>query len=186
MDEPIETFARIKEFVGFTAGDAENLVNLGPLFDVYGPRLTDAVEAKLRATPEPAPLLHDRVDALRSAYARWMSELFQGEYGAAYYERRFQIGLAHARADIAPHWCESVLSVVRSGSLVALATVYIDPNEFAAHVQSLCKILDLDQMIINTAYQQERLARLCRFTGMSRTLIERCIATAGKGPRRDP
>ena len=76
--------------------------------------------------------------------------------------------------------------VVRSGSLVALATVYIDPNEFAAHVQSLCKILDLDQMIINTAYQQERLARLCRFTGMSRTLIERCIATAGKGPRRDP
>ena len=37
------------------------------------------------------------------------------------------------------------------------------------------RTLDLDLLVINLAYGEERLERLTRFTGMSRKLIERCI-----------
>ena len=45
---------------------------------------------------------------------------------------------------------------------------------------SLVKVLDLDLMIINLAYGEERLERLSSFTGMSRKLLERCVTQAKK------
>ena len=50
-----------------------------------------------------------------------------------------------------------------------------DPARRAACACSLLRVLDLDVMIINLAYGDERLARLSEFTGMSRKLIERCV-----------
>ena len=35
---------------------------------------------------------------------------------------------------------------------------------------------EYDAWLINLAYNDERLARLCNFTGMSRKLLERCVA----------
>ena len=45
----------------------------------------------------------------------------------------------------------------------------------ADYARSVVRILDLDLMIINLAYGEERLERLSQFTGMSRKLIERCV-----------
>jgi hypothetical protein len=50
------------------------------------------------------------------------------------------------------------------------------PGQRTRSVQALIKILDIDLMIINLAYSQETIDRLSSFTGMSKKLIERCVA----------
>lgn len=171
-----DNVAALKDFIGFEESDADNLRALAPIFERHGPTLTDAFYAKLALVPETARLIDGRVDALKQTHAQWMRELFAGEYGDAYFERRWKIGLTHVRVGVPPHYVEAVVSFLRTESEHALKGEFSDPAALVAHHASLVKILDLDLMIINLAYAEERVDRLCSFTGMSRKLIERCIA----------
>ena len=170
-----DVFVSLKEFLGFGAEDAANLRALAPLFAAHGGAVTDAFYAKLEATPETAAIIAGRVDALKRTHARWMGELFAGDYGPAYLENRWKIGLAHVRAAVPPHYVEAVVSFLRTESERLILAHVADPAQAAAQHASLIKILDIDLMIINLAYLDERVDRLCKFTGMSRKLIERCI-----------
>ena len=165
-----------KSFVGFTTDDEANLVKLGPVFQERGPALTDAFYEKLLSVPETAKIIHGRVDALKQTHARWMEGLFAGDYGEEYFQSRLRIGLVHVRVGVLPRWCECVISVLRTGSHAILAETIQDNAELSRCYQSVVRILDLDLMIINLAYEDERLDRLSKFTGMSRKLLERCIS----------
>ncbi|MEZ4451812.1 MAG: protoglobin domain-containing protein [Nannocystaceae bacterium] len=166
----------LKRFIAFGGEDAATLVRLGPLFEARGGALTDAFYERLAGQPETAALIAGRVDALKATHAGWMAGLFAGEYGDDYYRDRARIGLAHVRAGIPPWWVEAVFAFLHSAAVDLLAEAIADPAERCAAERSLLKILDLDQMVINLAYGEERLHRLCEFTGMSRKLLERCVA----------
>lgn len=179
MTDSATVFAAIQRFIGFDADDAARLRALAPLFAAHGPALTDRFYARLAAEPEQSALVAGRVDALRQTHLRWMGELFAGDYGERYFAERWRIGLAHVRVGVKPWWVEAVTSFLRSEGLVLLAEHVADPQQRTADARSLLKILDIDLMIINLAYADDRVDRLCRFTGMSRKLIERCIAQSG-------
>jgi hypothetical protein len=176
MTDSSEIYAAIQRFIGFDADDAARLRDLAPLFAAHGPALTDRFYAKLAVDPEQSALIAGRVDALKQTHLRWLSELFAGDYGERYFAERWRIGLAHVRVGVRPWWVEAVTSFLRSEGLALLEAHVEDPERRAASGRSLLKILDLDLMIINLAYADDRVDRLCRFTGMSRKLIERCIA----------
>lgn len=173
MSEP-QRFAQLKEFIGFTADDAHNLRTLGPLFKQHGAAITDDFYTRLAANPDTAPLIAGRVDKLKQTHMRWMEDLFHGEYGDRYMEDRWHIGLVHVRVGIPPWWVEAVTSFLRSAGVGLISSTYPGP-EGAALCQSYLKILDMDLWLINLAYNDERLTRLCSFTGMSRKLMERCV-----------
>jgi hypothetical protein len=173
MSEP-QLFAQLKEFIGFGAEDVQNLRALGPLFQAHGAAITDDFYARLAANPDTGPLIEGRVDKLKRTHMHWMEGLFQGEYGDPYMEERWRIGLVHVRVGIPPWWVEAVTSFLRSAGVGLISSTY--PGlEGAALCQSYLKILDIDLWLINLAYNDERLARLCSFTGMSRKLLERCV-----------
>lgn len=178
MTDTSEIYAAIQRFIGFDADDAARLRELAPLFAAHGPTLTDRFYAKLAADPEQAALIAGRVDALKQTHLRWLNELFAGDYGERYFAERWRIGLAHVRVGVRPWWVEAVTSFLRGEGVALLAAHVDDPTHRTAAARSLLKILDLDLMIINLAYADDRVDRLCRFTGMSRKLIERCIAQA--------
>ncbi len=175
MTEAQSVFQEIKNFIGFEATDVESLKTLAPLFASHGAAITDLFYAKLEKDPEQSKLIAGRVDALKRTHLRWMSELFAGEYGDAYFENRWKIGLTHVRVGVKPWWVEAVTSFLRTEGLGLLISEIADADQRTVAAKAMIKILDIDLMIINLAYSDETIERLSNFTGMSRKLIERCV-----------
>lgn len=175
MNETNEIFREIKDFIGFTDRDVEALRAIAPIFAANGAAITDLFYAKLARDPEQNAMIEGRVDALKLTHNRWMTELFAGEYGGAYFDNRWKIGTVHVRVGVRPWWVEAVTSFLRTEGLGLLTDKIDDPALRTRAVQALVKILDIDLMIINLAYSQETIERLSQFTGMSKKLIERCV-----------
>ncbi|MBK7827387.1 protoglobin domain-containing protein [Nannocystis sp.] len=175
MNETNAVFQEIKTFIGFTDVDVAALQAIAPIFAAHGAAITDLFYVKLERDPEQSKLIEGRVEALKRTHNRWMAELFAGEYGEAYFNDRWRIGLAHVRVGVKPWWVEAVTSFLRTEGLGLLTNEISDPAQRTRSVQALVKILDIDLMIINLAYSQETIDRLSQFTGMSRKLIERCV-----------
>lgn len=165
----------VKKFLEFGDADAANLRELGPLMARHQGAITDAFYETLGRFETTAKLVAGRVDALKATHARWFSQLFAGDYGEVYLQGRWNIGEAHVRIGLDPHWVEAVMSVIRTKGAEAIAGEFSDPAEAAKRYASLCKLLDLDLVVINLAYQNDRLARLTDFTGIKRGLIENII-----------
>ncbi len=174
MSNP-QVYQELKKFIGFTDTDGANLSALAPIFAESGHAITDTFYAKLEQNPETAALIAGRVAALKATHNRWMTELFAGDYGDTYLENRWKIGLVHVRVGVSPHWVEAVVSFLRAAAIELIEQKIADKAQQADYAQSVVRILDLDLMIINLAYGEERLERLSMFTGMSRKLIERCV-----------
>jgi len=175
MQKNNEIFTDLKRFIDFGGEDIENLKSLRAIFAAHGGKLTDRFYEKLAKVPETAAMIEGRVEALKKTHSKWMDELFAGDYGEAYFEGRWKIGLTHVRVNVPPHYVEAVISFLRTESEHLLARELNDPALVATRHASVLKILDIDLMVINFAYAAERIDRLCNFTGMSKKLIARCI-----------
>lgn len=176
MSSTLDVFEEMKAFVQFDAADEANLKALAPVFARRGQAITDGFYARLGQFEETARQIEGRVEALKATHTQWMNELFVGVYDHTYFNNRLRIGKAHVRIGLSPQWVEGVMSYLRAAAVDAIAAEVEDPAAQAARYKSLCKLLDLDLMLINVAYGEERLERLTAFTGMSRKLIERCIS----------
>lgn len=175
-----EIYDEMKRFVGFSAEDEANLRSLAPVLGRYQQTITDTFYEVLGRFPETAKLIAGRVDSLKRTHAIWFSELLAGKYEQAYFDSRWRIGMAHVRIGMSPYWVEGVMSIVRQRAVAALAQEIRDPQELGRKCASLLKILDLDLLIINLAYQDDRMERLAGFTGMKRGLIENVIRMPAK------
>ena len=182
MSDNLQLFTALKDFIGFTDADAANLRALAPVFATHGRAITESFYQRLEVNPETAPLIAGRVELLKATHLRWMSELFAGEYGEAYLGERLRIGLVHVRVGVKPWWVEAVISFLRVACIELLEREVTDPALRTAYTKSLVHLLDLDLMLINLAYADERLDRLSQCTGMSRKLIERCVLQSGQKP----
>ncbi len=172
---PLELYSRLKAFVGVGPRDIENLVSLKPIAEKHGPVITDRFYARLGDVPETAALISGRVDALKRTHREWLLSLVGGEYGEAYLASRWRIGLAHVRIGLDPYWVEGVMSFIRTAMVESMGLEISDPKEVASKAASLIKACDLDLLVINLSYAEDRLERLTSFTGMKRTLIENII-----------
>lgn len=175
MEPSNELYERLKQFLAFGPEDIANLVSLQPIAAKHGGTITDAFYVRLAEVPETAKLIEGRVDALKQTHRQWMMGLVGGDYGPAYLASRWRIGLAHVRIGLDPYWVEGVMSFIRTKLIEAIGTEIADPREATAKAASLLKVCDLDLLVINLSYGEDRLERLTAFTGMKRNLIENII-----------
>lgn len=178
MSSPVEFFAEMKTFLAFSDQDVANLSALSPLFAKHGAAITDRFYDVLGTFPSTAALVEGRIDMLKATHARWMGDLFCGTYDEGYLNGRLKIGQVHVKIGLDPMYVEAVMSLIRHDALAVMAREITDLGELVSKYQSLLKVLDIDLMIINYAYAEERLDRLAGFTGMKRTLIENVIRKA--------
>lgn len=176
MADPSAVFPQMKQFLEFGDGDIANLVRLAPVFAKHGAAITDQFYTILGQYPETARLLDGRVDALKATHKRYLGELFAGDYGETYFQNRLRVGQVHVRVGLDAFFVEAVMSFLRTAGLLAIRQEVADPVEAQALTVSYIKLLDLDLLIVNLAYGEERLTRLTKFTGMSRRLLENCIS----------
>lgn len=176
----IENYEEIKGFIGFTDDTARLLVGLGPVFEKHGAAITERFYATLGSNEKTAALVEGRVDKLKTTHGAWMKSLFAGEYGEAYYESRVRIGNAHVVQNIPPHFVEAVFNAIRTDGVAAIGEEMADSPDRVASERAFITILDIDLLLINLTYAEERISRLTQFTGFSRKLIERCITQGSK------
>lgn len=179
MADPATVFTQMKTFLEFDDTDVANLRALAPVFAEHGATITDQFYDILGRYSATSRLLEGRVDALKKTHHRYLGELFGGDYGEAYFQNRMRVGHTHVRVGLDPYFVEAVMSFLRTSGLLAIRQEVPDAAEAARLTGSYVKILDLDLLIINLAYGEERLTRLTKFTGMSRKLLENCIQRAG-------
>jgi hypothetical protein len=172
---PVELFERLKSFVDLTADDVQNLVALQPAIAKHGPGITIRFYERLAAVPETAKQIEGRVDQLRKTHIEWLRSLVGGVYDQGYLASRWRIGQAHVRVGLEPHWVEGVMSFIRTAGIEAIAAEIPDSRMLARHAASFIKVCDLDMLVINLSYGEDRLERLAAFTGMKRGLIENII-----------
>lgn len=155
-----ESFVTAKSLIGFNEQDAANLLALAPVFAKHGRGITDTFYAVLGQNPVTARIVEGRVEHLKVTHARWMGELFGGSYDEAYFQNRLKIGLAHVKFGIDPLYVEVVCSIPRTSGYEAIRQEVDDPERLTALFGSYCKIIDLDMLLINLVYNEERLDRL--------------------------
>lgn len=175
MSDQLQLFNKLKEFVNFGPQDEANLKLAGPLLEKHFARIADEFYETIGQYPEAAKHIEGRTDALKKTHFSWMQSLFAGEYGETYFESRWRIGMAHVIHGIEPFWMESVMNLIRTSTLRALIDETDNAQQAGESYASLLRVLDLDSLIINMSYSEDRLDRLTEFTGMSRNLIENII-----------
>ncbi len=95
-----------KETVRFTDKDASLLHALRPLAEESADELVELFYDHITTCSSTRRFLTDPnlVPRLKLLQRGYLLELFSGEYGKQYVERRSQIGRAHERMGLAPHW----------------------------------------------------------------------------------
>jgi hypothetical protein len=60
------------------------------------------------------------VDALKATHARYLGELFGGDYGEGYFQNRMRVGMVHVKVGLDPYFVEAVMSFLRTSGLLAI------------------------------------------------------------------
>jgi hypothetical protein len=171
----VARFEQLKIFLEFSHADADRLVALQPIIAKHGPNITNEFYKRLGEVPDTAKFIKGRVDELRVTHLAWLRSLVGGVYDESYLASRWKIGLAHVRIGLDPYWVEAVMSFIRTAGVTTIIAELRDSTNAGRHASSFLKVCDLDMLIINLSYGEERLDRLASFTGVKRSLIETII-----------
>ncbi|NJL38007.1 MAG: hypothetical protein HC879_03995 [Leptolyngbyaceae cyanobacterium SL_5_9] len=127
---------------------------------------------------EMSAILNDkegRMHRLRETFVQWFHEMFTGmdNWGTAYAERRWRIGLVHVQIGIGPqHVVPAMATVVHEVG----KQLKIDgqPEELKDALSRICMI---DLAFIEQAYVEVSSAAVLKETGWTEGLFRRLIAT---------
>lgn len=163
---------------GFSPQDVVDLSALAPQVRAKVPEVNEAFYARLLSRPEVAKHIEGKLERLKETHRNWMMDLVGGVYDETFWERQRQIGRVHVQAHIPPLFVSASMSFLRS----ELPRVLTDQEMTTAEAEQVqrglsafLRLLDLCQMLIDKAYEDERLRRLSDATGMRPSLIENLI-----------
>jgi|GEM_PF-1390601 len=167
---------------GLCDEDKERLARIGPKVQPFIAKLTDRFYEQLESDPLTGWFVEGRVEQLKVTHLQWLEELFAGDYGEAFVHRQGQIGRAHVKAGIPPLFVAASMSYLRS-AFPPLVEEHCEEHvggEFGACIGAVMRMLDFCQFLIDRAYEEDRMQRLCEATGMSRKLLENLVKLNAK------
>lgn len=156
-----ELFDDMKLYVDFGEADSAILRELKPLLQPHFGAIVREFYDSLLKHPRARAVFGadtDQIERLRQSLLIWLSELFDGQYDRAYFDRRSRIGRTHVRVNLPQHYMFTAMNVIRR----ALTTVIeqLDVPDHGEKLNSVNKLLDLELAIMNETYREDLLARL--------------------------
>ena len=142
------------------------------------PKMADAFYAYLGKDEGMSEILNEsegRTHRLRETFVDWFHEMFTGmdDWGSAYAERRWRIGLIHVKVGIGPqHVVPAMATVVNE--VGTQLRVESKSDELQAALSRICMI---DLAFIEQAYLEVSTAAVLRETGWTEKLFHRMIST---------
>ncbi len=116
-----------------------------------------------------------RIHRLRETFVEWFYEMFSGmdDWGKAYADRRWNIGLVHVRIGIGPqHVVPAMATVIREAGYRAKSDAKSEEIK-----EALGRICMIDLAFIEQAYVEVSSEAVLRETGWTEGLFRRLIAT---------
>ncbi|MCX7592987.1 MAG: protoglobin domain-containing protein [Fischerella sp.] len=179
--DTVAFMSTLERRVGLTDEDKAILKSQADWGLLIAPEMADHFYTYLGRDAEMNAILNDgneRIHRLRETFIQWFHEMFTGidDWGQAYADRRWKIGLVHVRIGIGPQHV-----------VPAMATV-IDQVEKRLQVDgksqalkdALSRICMIDLAFIEQAYVEVCSDAVLRETGWTQGLFRRLIATGAR------
>lgn len=177
--DPQELLVTLARRTDFTDADRALLKDNASWGEALAPEMADCFYGYLDRDPEMVEILkkHNR-DRLHQTFMDWFREMFTGmdNWGDAYAQRRWKIGIVHVRVGIGPQHV-----------VPAMATVVMEVGKRLQQEgksedlrTTLGKICMIDLSFIEQAYIEVAYNAVQQETGMSEALFKRLIANGAK------
>ncbi|MCV3217232.1 protoglobin domain-containing protein [Plectonema radiosum NIES-515] len=176
--EPHAFMSTVEKRIGFTDEDKALLNSEADWGLKVAPEMADHFYAYLGRDVEMNAILNvgdGRIDRLRETFIEWFHEMFTGmdNWGKAYADRRWKIGLVHFRIGIEPqHVVPAMATVVNKVDKSLKAN-----GKSEALKDSLSRVCMIDLAFIEQAYLELPIAAIIKETGWSEALFRRIVAT---------
>lgn len=168
-----------KKFVDFTDEDALTLKALRPLVQQHADAFVDVFYANVERYKELMAIIKDagsNIDRLKTSQKRYLLEMFDGDYGDAYFERRLKIGVIHNRIGLTPRWYLGSYSVYSCEIVKLVQREYRwNARKREAALQAVHKIISIDSQLAMDTYIHGLMTDL-RGVSMSKEYLETRLA----------
>lgn len=151
-----EEQASRKRFIDFGDADAELLKEMRPMIEAHADYIVDLFYANIERYQELMKVIDDagsNLDRLKKAQKRYLLELFEGNYGEAYFDRRLMIGVVHNRIGLTPRWYLGSYSVYSLAVIPLIMKKYrFSPGKRDRALEAFNKIIFLDSQLAMDTY----------------------------------
>jgi Protoglobin len=180
--DPHVFMSTLEKRVGLTDADKALLKSEAQWGSQLAPEMAEHFYAYLGRDPEMNNIVNGddagRVHRLRETFIQWFQEMFTGmdEWGNAYADRRWRIGLVHVRLGIGPQHVVPAMATVVHEVGKRLKT----DGKSEELKDALGRICMIDLAFIEQAYVEVSSSAVLQETGWSEGLFRRLIATGAK------
>jgi signal transduction histidine kinase len=159
---PNELFEDMKAYISFGAADAHALAGLAEAVRPALPAIVEEFYSVILRHPNARSVLGQdgaSIARLKALVLKWLTELFGGDYGEAYFQSRSRIGRVHVQVGLPQQYMFTAMSVIRLGLIRAIWNLGT-PQQFARQLSALHKLLDLELAIMNLTYREDLVKRI--------------------------
>jgi PAS domain S-box-containing protein len=163
-DERIKRrYEDMKRYVGWTDEDAHRVSALRELVTPHAASLVSDFYAEVRRHPEAMRVItggSEQMVRLSRTLRAWLVDLLAGNYDDDYMARRWKVGYRHVEIGLAQRYASLALARLRAGIVAAAEQEWRgESQELAQTLGSLHKLLDLENALIQDAYEFEHVRR---------------------------
>lgn len=170
----------IKQVGQLTDVDRQLLVEMKPALEQHSPAVVEAFYAHLEQFEHLSKLLNaepGRVERLKGHLREWLVTLADGDYGDAYFERRYRIGFRHVEVGLEPRYVIAAMTFCRAtAARLIVEAAYADDPQKAERMVALNRMMDIDLNVMLQSYDDHRVQQFLEVTGFSKALFDTLMA----------
>ncbi|MFK8111619.1 MAG: protoglobin domain-containing protein [Rubripirellula sp.] len=162
----LERYHVLRRYVGLTDNDITLARDAWPTIRDHVREFVDDFYVQIQQHDEPASVFTGgdvQVERLKSTLAKWVEELFCGQYDSAFVENRWLVGLRHVKIGLAQAWTAAAMCRLRDQILRCVADSWTgSAADYFLVSSSITRLMDLDLALIQDAYYAESVANHLR------------------------
>ncbi|MDA0708705.1 MAG: globin-coupled sensor protein [bacterium] len=176
-----------KGFVHLTDSDIALLQSLLPFVEEHVDGIVADFYEHLLRYPEARAFFKDEetLTRVKATQREYLLDLFRGNYDAAYFERRLQIGVVHERIGLDPKWYlggnNNFLQIIIP---LLMRRYRFRPERLCSAIQALLKVTNLDQQLVMDTYIGSMVEKLTRLGAQIRSTVQVLAPTARESAER--
>ena len=147
-----------KDYSGISSDDVALLKEARPFVEKNMKRLLEGFWAHLMRFEETKEILKDekKVANFKKAFPSYILELFSGDYGTSYVEKRVSTGVVHFKLGLAPRWYLGALNIFNHLLHDILKECYgQDEEKLSKALRALEGMLNFDYQYMAEVYERE-------------------------------